>query len=127
MGIRIHRNTWRAPLQLIDSWLPPADKPAPAPNRLGTAAQRFVRAGWLSRRMTMPTGHPAVVTTPAATQVRNTATAHSDAPPPLRVALRQSAVGRTDSRVVLSGRIADVCAELERLAALEPGMGRAHS
>jgi len=130
MGIRIHRNTWRAPLQLIDSWLPPEHKPAPAPTRLGAAAQRFVRAGWLSRRFGAPAGLAANDATPGhapASAAVTAATARTHTTPPLRVTVRHGAMGRTDNRVVLSGRIADVCAELERLAALEPVMGRAHS
>lgn len=129
MGIRIHRNTWRAPLQLIDSWLPPEHKPAATPTRLGAAAQRFVRAGWLSRRFGAPAGLAPVVAAPAnapASTAVTGATARTHPPPPLRVTVRHGAVGRSDSRVVLSGRLADVCAELERLAALEPVMGRAH-
>ena len=45
------------------------------------------------------------------------------APRPLRVVRRVDAQqpGRHPSRMVISGRMADVCAELDRLAALEAG------
>ncbi len=56
MGIRFTTNTWRAPLQLIDCWLPVQESRAtatthPTPRLL----QRFAKAGWLRRP---PLGNP---------------------------------------------------------------------
>jgi hypothetical protein len=126
MGIRIQRNTWRTPLQLIDSWLPPPPVSS-TPLRLTVIAQRFAQAGWLGRSSAQP-GPSASSTTCHGGPV-------SEALPcPRRMAVVRVAHDtnglrdgmRADTRVVLSGRIADVCAELERLAALEPGLSAAH-
>jgi hypothetical protein len=129
MGIRIHRSTWRTPLQMIDSWLPPAPRQATVPVRLGAAAQRFVLAGWLNRQPPVQPAATAASSTPAQPMA-----AASERSPvvqrPLRVALRTRS-GRCpevrDTRVVLSGRMSEVCAELERLAALEPQLGTARN
>ena len=55
MGIRFNTNTWRAPLLLIDSWLPPSFERVGAARSLPQILQRFVRAGWL----TLPPKSPA--------------------------------------------------------------------
>jgi hypothetical protein len=112
MGIRIKSNTWRAPLRLIDNLLPLRSAAQPAmPRKPSRALQLFARAGWLnqasaSRERTTP---PAV----AATVV----------PQVCGVRVLQSASvgvgGRRDMRMVISGRIGDVCAELDRMAAQE--------
>ncbi|WP_434008712.1 hypothetical protein [Hydrogenophaga sp.] len=125
MGILIQRNTWRAPLQLIDSWLPqpPASS---ARHQLSWVAQRFARAGWLGRSA-------AVTSSPASPSTCHVAakplqSAHLHRTVSVRVVHATKAHGgdaRADTRVVLSGRIADVCAELERLADLEPGFSTA--
>ena len=49
------------------------------------------------------------------------APSHREVPKPLRVVrvLEPSAPRSTAGRMVISGRLADVCAELDRLAALE--------
>jgi hypothetical protein len=111
MGILFNTNTWRSPLQLIDCWLPaPALRKTPAANgSLGTRAvvQRFARAGWLGRRA------PA-----QAPQERLTMPSPTNPSCRVRV-LRQTgrAVAKQGSvRLVISGRINDVCAELDRLA-----------
>jgi hypothetical protein len=110
MGKLFNTNTWRAPLQLIDCWLPsPAIRKAPAANEplVTRAVQRFARAGWLGRGA--PTG--------AASALR---TAPSTSTTPCRVrVLRQvepMPAHRPGVRLVISGRINDVCAELDRLA-----------
>lgn len=122
MGIRIQRNTWRAPLQLIDSWLP-QPQAASTRHHLTAIAQRFARAGWLGRSAT-----------PAASSTSSTTGQGAPLPVAQSCSHRVAAVRvvhgthslsdsvRADTRVVLSGRLADVCAELERLAALEPGL-----
>lgn len=116
MGKIFNTNTWRAPLQLIDCWLPlPSERHArPAGSfAAAKAVQRFARAGWLNREAANgPTS-----------QVRQAASAQPGSPPACRVrVLRQAEVHRSqtrDMRLVISGPIGDVCAELDRLAALE--------
>jgi len=114
MGIRITSTSWRTPLQLIDSWLPPpSQRCGPRPSPLGPMIQRFVRAGWLGRcadkevraRNTTSTLAPRRTTTPSDT-------------PPLKV-VRPVKTLRRNALLVISGRMADVCAELDRLDALE--------
>lgn len=129
MGIRIHRSSWRTPLQMIDSWLPPAPRQTTVPGRLGAAAQRFVLAGWLNRTPPAQAATDLVCTSPA--QPMALANEHPQVVQrPVRVALRNR-TGRCpevrDTRVLLSGRMADVCAELDRLAALEPPLGAARN
>jgi hypothetical protein len=118
MGIRIHRNTWSAPLRLIDSWLPPARPRPPVQHPISKVAQRFVQAGWLRRRASNDEH-----VEPQRPAGQLTATPASARPQPARATLSPSGgCGdrfRPDSRVVLSGRITEVCAELDRLAAQE--------
>lgn len=116
MGILFSNNTWRAPLQLIDSWLPtPATHTPPKP--AAKVVQLFARAGWLR--------HPAK-NAPATSSTQMTA-----APLPCRVRVMRNADSasscRTDARLVISGRMGDVCAELDRLAALEHQTLRQHA
>ena len=116
MGKIFNTNTWRAPLQLIDCWLP---LPTRAPSRPAASAvavkamQRFARAGWLNRE---------AANSPASHSLRKPAT-EPTASAACRVrVLRQAevrAVKRTAVRLVISGPINDVCAELDRLAELE--------
>lgn len=116
MGKIFNTNTWRAPLQLIDCWLPLPTPRHAGPVASGVAAravQRFARAGWLNREAAnslAPKADPVVQTAaPASPTCR------------LRV-LRQAdarALKRPDMRLVISGPINDVCAELDRLAELE--------
>lgn len=121
MGIRFNANTWRTPLQLIDCWLPvnPARQPA-SPKTMHQALQNFVRAGWLNQAPT--SSRPiksAANTQPGA--ARQSATVHNSLESHRRTIAPQppKAPSRTDARLVISGRMGDVCAELERLAALE--------
>jgi hypothetical protein len=116
MGKIFNTNTWRAPLQLIDCWLPlPTERQVrPAASFMAAkAVQRFARAGWLNREAAnSPALQPAQAVvapagSPSACQVR---------------VLRQADTHRArsrDMRLVISGPIGDVCAELDRLAALE--------
>jgi predicted component of type VI protein secretion system len=112
MGIRFTNNTWRAPLQLIDSWLP-APSFNQAPKGTPKVVQLFARAGWLGRKTAGAPAIPSSVNSASETQTTQ----------PCRVRVVRSAVqasnNRSDARLVISGRINDVCAELERLAALE--------
>lgn len=114
MGIRLSTDTWRAPLQLIDCWLP---RPHPLQGTRDMAPapwlRRFVRAGWL--------GRPVIGTpldgSPGGASADKLAT---PAPPPSHAARRcPPTVRRTGTRMAISGRLLDVCAELDRLAALE--------
>lgn len=111
MGKIFNTNTWRAPLQLIDCWLPsPALRRAPAANEpvATRAVQRFARAGWLKRASTARTPPVLRALPPVA------------ADPVHRVRVLQqtgpAAAHRAGVRLVISGRINDVCAELDRLA-----------
>ncbi|MDO9437494.1 hypothetical protein [Hydrogenophaga sp.] len=109
MGKIFTTNTWRAPLQLIDCWLPaPSMRNAAAANEplVTRAVQRFARAGWLGR------GTSAATATPGATPSHQTTSCR------VRV-LRQpepASPRQAGVRLVISGRINDVCAELDRLA-----------
>lgn len=116
MGIRINTNTWRSPLQLIDSWLPAPAHKAATHRGLPQLVQRFTRAGWLGRNRgastigTVEMGPPVCAAiSPRACRVRVV--------PAVGVGFR------SDARMVISGRMADVCAELDRLAALEHQSG----
>lgn len=110
MGKLFNTNTWRAPLQLIDCWLPsPAIRQAAAANEpvVTRTVQRFARAGWLKRGRSTSTP-PVLRAVPPAT-----------APVPrVRVLQQTGPAGahRAGVRLVISGRINDVCAELDRLA-----------
>jgi hypothetical protein len=113
MGILFNSNTWRAPLQLIDCWLPaPALRRSPAANEplASRTVQRFARAGWLGRPAEPPVQDkaPAVLSAPPVRQggCRVHTLRHLDARPPRSHGMR----------LVISGRINDVCAELDRLA-----------
>lgn len=114
MGIRFNTNTWRAPLQLIDSWLPPAPNRAAAPSTWPISLQRFARAGWLGRTNNLPD--------PAASASRGL-TARATARRGCRVRMNPDSdanfTGAPSARMVISGRIGDVCDELERMAAQE--------
>lgn len=110
MGKIFNTNTWRAPLQLIDCWLPsPSIRQATAANEplVTRAVQRFARAGWLGRA------------TPCGASTRLTEAPAAPAPASRIRVLRQTRpVASRSTRVglVISGSINDVCAELDRLA-----------
>lgn len=118
MGIRITPNTWREPLRLIDSWLPMPTTRAVARRDLPQWLQRFVRAGWLGRPQGASTSAPRGSCEPAHTHTPTRACR-------VRVLHAASNGSRGDGRLVISGRLADVCAELERLEALEMKQGAA--
>ena len=114
MGIRFKSNTWRAPLRLIDNLLPAASTgtgQGPRDRKPFRLIDAFVRAGWLKG-----SGRG---TTPAA----NDAPGMVQAPKPCSVRVVRAGGAspgtRHDMKLVISGRIGDVCAELDRLAALE--------
>jgi hypothetical protein len=115
MGKIFNTNSWRAPLQLIDCWLP---LPSQARSRQAGAAapakavQRFARAGWLNREAANSPGPQVQV-----------ASSDSRAQQSCRLHVLRRTTGvlakRPEVGLVLSGPIGDVCAELDRLAALE--------
>lgn len=112
MGIRFKSNTWRTPLRLIDNLLPLRSAAQPTvPRKPSRALQLFARAGWLN-----PASAPRERTSPAAV-------AATVVPQVCGVRVLRSAGvglgGRRDMRMVISGRIGDVCAELDRMAAQE--------
>lgn len=117
MGIRIASNTWRTPLQLIDSWLPTPVQACLPRRPLAPLLQWFARAGWLGRapqpveRTAMATALHTAKVCPAATRAG-----------PVRI-VRAPKVVRGSARLVISGRMADVCAELDRLVDLEQPAG----
>lgn len=93
-------------------------------NALFTPLQQFVR--FVARRLAAPP--QAVRPLPAKTCVATpsaAATPASASPRRLRVVrvLESSHAAACAGRMVISGRMADVCAELERLAALEAAAG----
>lgn len=120
MGLFSASRSWRAPLQLIDCWLP-----APRPHHNAAAGsatppspllQTFQRAGWLK-----PDGQ----TRPLPASMGKSGMGQPSAPcnasaTPLRQKGRQpKARIAGGGRVWIAGRIEDVCAELERLDSLE--------
>ena len=75
--------------------------------------QRFARAGWLGQRGPLRTDTP----TPLGDQASSPLAAA-----PARPAVRRGGSAEpwgTDSRIVIAGRMRDVCAELDRLVAME--------
>ena len=117
MGIRLNTNTWRAPLQLIDCWLPTPPSHAPLKRAMPPFLQRFARAGWL-KPASAASAQVEVCPSSTVRQLASTsARAH-----PVRVHSGPDlnrATATNGGRLALSGRISDVCAELDRLAALE--------
>lgn len=110
MGIRITSKTWRAPLQLIDSWLPLPPCPNKTRKPLPMLMQRFVRAGWLANKPPKQ----ALPSTPSASVTAVSRSAQS-----ATIRLKHASEPDRSACLVISGRMADVCAELDRLAALE--------
>jgi hypothetical protein len=116
MGYRFTSSTWRAPIQLIDSWLPAPAFSEP-PRKASRVVQLFTRAGWLSRPAAhAPDSEPAAAAHPAAPMALA-----ASRPCHVRILRTPETSGscRPDARLVISGRINDVCAELDRLASLE--------
>lgn len=91
-----------APLQALASWFSPRPQPARG-SALRTPAPRKPARPLVAQRL--PGQGPVIL----------------PAPKPLRVTrvVEASAPGAVAGRMVISGRLADVCAELDRLAAQE--------
>jgi len=119
MGLFFANRTWRAPLQLIDCWLPaPAARRTVGSNPVRNTSpllQTFRRAGWL-RPSEHTTPLPPVSNRSSCPQAPAAwrANGHPTATPRRPLARLQG-----DGRLWIAGRIEDVCAELERLEALE--------
>ena len=131
MGFLFNANTWRAPLQLIDSWLPPtqASRQRHPASVLASSLssnrtlQRFARAGWLAALPpTTPKPSHGQMASGLATS-RAAPTPRVEAPAQARRTPR-SVTRRSHghAQFAISGRMSDVCAELDRLAALEHGL-----
>ena len=90
-----------APLQALAAWFSP--RPQPARNAVRTPAPRKPARALVAQRL--PGQGPVIL----------------PAPKPLRVTrvVEASAPRAVAGRMVISGRLADVCAELDRLAAQE--------
>jgi hypothetical protein len=93
-----------------------------AANALFAPLQQLARS--LARVFTLPSRHgQAIASRPGVAPERSASPAHS-APRRLRVVrILEGSAPRSAGRMVISGRMADVCAELERLAALEAAAG----
>ncbi len=109
MGIRFKSSSWRAPLRLIDNLLPlRSAAQAATPHKPSRALQLFARAGWLNQGS--EARERPVPPLAARPQICGVRVLQSSSP---------GAGGRRDIRMVISGRIGDVCAELDRMAAQE--------
>ncbi|QCB45318.1 hypothetical protein [Hydrogenophaga sp. PAMC20947] len=121
MGIRFNTNTWRAPLQLIDCWLPLQPSRTASPRTVPLFLQQFARAGWLK-----PAGTPRTPVNPCPSSASRQVASTQSHPRHVRVHSVPDLSRSTQAlggRLALSGRIGDVCAELDRLAALEHPTG----
>ncbi len=112
MGILFNTNTWRAPLMMISSWLPQREE-TPTPCAQPPLLQRFARAGWLGRRSPLRTVAPTPLDQRTGAPLSAAHTSHL-----VRRAGSAEPWG-IDSRIVIAGRMRDVCAEIDRLVALE--------
>lgn len=119
MGIRISSKTWRSPLQFIDSWLPNPVQDEPSHRQPMRLLRRFAEAGWLACPKIDVERTPGGIQ--GSTQHRATKPAQSR---PVRI-LRPVQGTRDHTRLVISGRMSDVCAELDRLATMEQHAGMA--
>lgn len=129
MGFRINKtSSWRAPLQIIDCFLPRREASHPAPPVVTRCLRTFQRAGWLGKAR-KTSDMPAMPADDACARPTTAQGSNTQASPPMRVihTPEQPIVvpRRPSARVVISGRMADVCAELERLAAMEARISRA--
>jgi len=123
MGIRLQNSTWRRPLRTLDCWLPAAEVSTSVWRHHMQQCLRWFKLNWQNRGNqrveSATTGCPATERNSS----RNTllVTGHEKATARVRVRRgdERSERGPGRTRLVISGRMADVCAELDRLAALE--------
>jgi hypothetical protein len=110
MGMFFNTRTWRQPLQLIDSWLP-APTLAQTTRGLSRNLSPFEKAGWLGQSTRAPSASRGMRAPQGMQSSFPRRGAHTV----------DGGVARADGCFVISGRIGDVCDELDRLAALEQG------
>lgn len=139
MGKFFGTDTWRAPLLLIDSWsfVRPSRLAAAPPLRQPALLQKFARAGWMRHSQAKAPCLPG----PRSTEPQTLLARPDTTPPRMRQApsffsprvcqvrllkAETLASGGKQTRMVISGRIGDVCAELERLEAIETRPVRRH-
>mgnify|MGYP001435532893 CR=1 FL=1 len=122
MGIRLHNSSWHRPLRTLDTWPPMAES---APSRWHQGVRRcgrWLSLLWLGLGGCTPakTGVGQISAHDHGQRLCEGATARRTA---LKVHVAQKngpgGNGSGHTRLVISGRMADVCAELDRLAALE--------
>jgi len=119
MGKLFQTNTWRAPLRLIECWLPEPEEQArkaqfPASGLIG----KFSRAGWLK-------GSAANAPSLISSHQESAMTSGFRCTPRVRVVWTRDKHTQANARLVVAGRISDVCAELDRLAELESRQAKA--
>lgn len=123
MGIRLHNSSWHRPLRTLDSWLPVSDASTSRwDHRLRQCGRwlHLLRQSWSSC-------HPQHTTHASPTSTRDGSGAGPGVARPKSVGIKVRVTQHDDQpgraaghiRLVISGRMADVCAELDRLAALE--------
>ncbi len=121
MGIRLHNSTWHRPLRTLDNW-PSVAEVTPSPwHQCYHRCTQWLGVVWRSvgsslavRRRTEGTGSAPVHRPSDAIAARRTAQKRH-----VTRKYEGAATGPRGTRLVISGRMADVCAELDRLAALE--------
>lgn len=122
MGIRLHNSSWHRPLRTLDTWPPMAES---APSRWHQGVRQCSR--WSSQLWLGLGGSSAAMTRVGQTSGHDHGHRLGEGVTARRAALKvhfaqNNATGGNSSghtRLVISGRMADVCAELDRLAALE--------
>lgn len=115
MGIALTLSTLSSPWHLLARWLQraPGRRPASAPRSCANAG----RPGFAAQQMPQPT-HPHAGLPRQARVVRGPVRSSLHMPTRVVKVLDGSAPGGS-GRLVIAGRMADVCAELDRLALRE--------
>lgn len=111
MRFALSGDNWRSPLRVIDSFLPLALNERTNDTSVAHRwMERFTQAGWLSTsHTTRPNNTRSVISTRSPS---------SD--PHVQATASSNLVVRSNPKGLrISGRMADVCAELDRLALLE--------
>lgn len=122
MGIRLHNSSWRQPLIVLDCWPPLAWTPHRTSfdwwQRSFRLLAQACRRGF--RRLIASDGPPSPHEG-ACDPVRAPLRPGRPCMPALRVSRREEQLLACtgNARLVISGRMSDVCDELDRLAALE--------
>lgn len=128
MGFRIRNSHWRDPLQIIDSLLPTRQPPKVGRSAASTSpsVRAFLKAGWLRGKTTAAAGI-GKTSCSARTSSQTIGTSSSQSKGAAVRIIQQDrnpmTTSRPEARLVISGRIGDVCAELDRLVAMEANLG----